>query len=143
MKQIKISLILAILLLAGIVYAQKKTIKTRDIQSVTTNLKVVNGNAKTYANPVIPGFNPDPSICKVGKDFYLVTSSFEYFPGVPVYHSTDLVNWEMIGHVLNRPSQLNLDSAKSSGGIFAPCIRYNKGTFYMVTTLVKNGGDFF
>jgi alpha-N-arabinofuranosidase len=142
MKQIRLSLLLAILLLAGTSSAQKKTIKTLDIQTVTTNSKVVNGTAKIYANPVISGFNPDPSICKVGKDFYLVTSSFEYFPGVPVYHSTDLVNWEMIGHVLDRPSQLNLDSAKSSGGIFAPCIRYNKGTFYMVTTLVKNGGDF-
>lgn len=100
-------------------------------------------SAKTYANPIISGFNPDPSICKAGKDYYLVTSSFEYFPGVPVYHSTDLVNWKMIGHVLDRPSQLNLDSVNSSGGIFAPCIRYNKGTFYMVTTLIgKGGGDF-
>ncbi len=106
------------------------------------------GNAEeiiknTFTNPVITGFNPDPSICKVGKDYYLVTSSFEYFPGVPVYHSTDLVNWEMIGHVLDRPSQLNLDECESSGGIYAPCIRYYKGIFYMVTTLIgKGGGDF-
>ena len=97
----------------------------------------------TYNNPIITGFNPDPSICKVGKDYYLVTSTFEYFPGVPVYHSTDLVNWEMIGHVMDRPSQLNLDGCESSGGIYAPCIRYNKGVFYMVTTLIgKGGGDF-
>jgi len=97
----------------------------------------------TYSNPIIPGFNPDPSICRVGKDFYLATSSFEYFPGVPIYHSTDLVNWEMIGHVLQRASQLNLDSAECSGGIYAPTIRYNQGTFYMVTTLVgKGGGNF-
>jgi len=59
-------------------------------------------NSTTYSNPIIPGFNPDPSICRVSDDFYLVTSSFEYFPGVPVYHSKDLVNWEMIGHVLSR-----------------------------------------
>lgn len=100
-------------------------------------------NNKTYANPIIPGFNPDPSICRVGKDFYLVTSSFEYFPGVPVYHSTDLVHWQMIGHALQRPSQLDLDGYEASAGIFAPTIRYDKGMFYMVTTLVsKGGGDF-
>lgn len=98
---------------------------------------------KTYSNPIITGFNPDPSICKVGKDYYLITSSFEYFPGVPVYHSTDLVNWTMIGHVLDRPSQLNLDSVNSSGGIFAPTIRYNNGTFYMITTLIGKGGGGF
>ncbi|SNR77943.1 alpha-N-arabinofuranosidase [Lutibacter agarilyticus] len=93
-------------------------------------------NENTFRNPIIPGFNPDPSICRVGDDFYLVTSSFEYFPGVPIYHSTDLVNWELIGHVLSRPSQLNLDTTKDSAGIYAPTIRYNNGTFYMVTTVV-------
>lgn len=92
---------------------------------------------KTYSNPIIPGFNPDPSICRAGEDFYVVTSSFEYFPGVPIYHSRDLVHWEMIGHVLNRPSQLNLDSMECCGGIYAPTIRYNKGTFYMITTLAN------
>lgn len=92
---------------------------------------------KTYSNPIIPGFNPDPSICRVGNDFYVVTSTFEYFPGVPVYHSKDLVHWEMIGHVLSRPSQLNLDSIACSGGIYAPTIRYNKGVFYMITTLAN------
>lgn len=142
MKRIRLSLLLAILLLAGTASAKIKTTKAHAVRTVTTDLKAVNGATNTYANPIIPGFNPDPSICKVGKDYYLVTSSFEYFPGVPVYHSTDLVNWKMIGHVLDRPSQLNLDSAKSSGGIYAPCIRYNKGTFYMVTTLTKGAGDF-
>ncbi len=97
------------------------------------------GDAKTFNNPVISGFNPDPSICKVGEDYYLVTSSFEYFPGVPVYHSRDLVNWEMIGHALHRPSQLNLDGLECLQGIFAPCIRHHKGTFYMVTTLIGRG----
>ena len=55
-----------------------------------------------FHNPIIPGYSPDPSICRVGKDYYLVNSTFEYFPGVPVYHSTNLVNWELIGHVLTR-----------------------------------------
>lgn len=90
----------------------------------------------TYTNPIIPGFNPDPSICRAGEDYYLVTSTFEYFPGVPVYHSKDLVNWRMISHVLNRPSQLDLDTINCSGGIYAPTIRYHNGTFYMITTLV-------
>src|ERR1700747_2403818 len=91
--------------------------------------------AKTYRNPILPGFYPDPSICRVGDDYYLVTSTFEYFPGVPVFHSRDLVHWRQIGHVLSRPSQLNLDNVPQSYGIFAPTLRYHDGTFYMITTL--------
>lgn len=87
-----------------------------------------------YSNPVIPGFYPDPSICRVDEDYYLVTSSFEYFPGVPIFHSRDLVNWRQIGHCLTRRSQLELQGTGSSGGIFAPTIRYHDGRFYMVTT---------
>lgn len=84
-------------------------------------------------NPILPGFNPDPSICRVGKDYYLATSSFEYFPGVPVYHSQDLVNWELIGHALTRPSQLNMRMVDPGAGIFAPTLRYWKGRWYMAT----------
>ncbi|MBN2174226.1 MAG: glycoside hydrolase family 43 protein, partial [Bacteroidales bacterium] len=97
---------------------------------------------RTYKNPVIPGFHPDPSICKSGDNFYLVTSSFEYFPGVPIFRSKDLVNWEKIGHCLTRPSQLNLDKCRASGGIYAPTIRYHDGTFYMITTNVSGKGNF-
>ncbi len=93
--------------------------------------------AQGYSNPVIPGFYPDPSICRVGDDYYLVNSTFEYFPGVPVWHSTNMVNWKQIGNVLSRPSQLNLTNAKPSNGIYAPTIRYHEGVFYMVTTLVN------
>ena len=93
-------------------------------------------------NPVIPGYHPDPSICRVGDDFYLVNSSFCSFPGVPIYHSKDLVNWELIGNVLNRESQLPLKGATSWLGIYAPTIRYHEGTYYMVTTNVGNGGNF-
>ena len=96
-----------------------------------------------YRNPIIPGFHPDPSICRVGSDFYLVTSSFEYFPGVPVFHSRDLVSWKQIGHCLTRKSQLPLEKARSSGGIYAPTIRYHDGRFYMVTTNVSHGGNFY
>lgn len=96
----------------------------------------------TFKNPIIEGFSPDPSVCAVGEDFYLVTSSFSYFPGVPIYHSRDMVNWHQIGNVLERESQLNLTEASSSRGIFAPTIRYHNGTFYMITTNVSYGGNF-
>ena len=93
-------------------------------------------------NPVIQGYHPDPSVCRVGDDFYLVNSSFHYFPGVPIYHSKDLVNWELIGNVLDRESQLPLKGANSWLGIYAPTIRYHEGTYYMITTNVGNGGNF-
>lgn len=96
-----------------------------------------------YANPVIPGFHPDPSICRVGDDYYLVTSTFEYFPGVPVFHSRDLVHWRKIGHCLTRESQLPLAGAGSSGGIYAPTIRHHNGRFYMATTNVSGIGNFY
>lgn len=95
-----------------------------------------------YLNPIIPGFNPDPSICRVGDDFYIVNSSFEFFPGVPVYHSKNLVNWDLIGHCLSRDSQVKLLGARASGGIYAPTIRYHDGIFYMTTTNVSYGGNF-
>ena len=96
-----------------------------------------------YRNPVIPGFYPDPSVCRAGDTYYLVCSSFQYYPGVPLFESRDLINWKQIGHVLTRPSQLPLQNADSVGGIYAPTIRYSDGTFYMVTTNVTNGGHFF
>lgn len=85
-------------------------------------------------NPILRGFYPDPSICRVGDDFYIVNSSFSFYPGVPVFHSRDLVNWEQIGHVLDRPSQLHVTYEMISAGIFAPTIRYHAGTYYMITT---------
>jgi alpha-N-arabinofuranosidase len=97
----------------------------------------------SYRNPVIPGFHPDPSVVRVGEWFYLVSSSFEFFPGVPVHRSRDLVHWERIGHVLTRDSQLPLAKAGPSRGIFAPTIRHHDGAFYMITTNVSQGGNFF
>lgn len=96
-----------------------------------------------FHNPIIPGFHPDPSICRVGEDYFLVNSSFAYFPGVPLFHSRDLVHWQQIGHCLTRPSQLPLSHSGPSGGIFAPTIRYHQGRFYMVTTNISGGGNFF
>ncbi len=100
-------------------------------------------NNMTFNNPIISGFYPDPSICRVGDDYYMVHSSFEYFPGVPISHSKDLVHWQQIGYCLSRESQLNLKKMRPSGGIYAPTIRYHKGTFYMVTTNVDGGGNFY
>lgn len=99
-------------------------------------------NRQGYQNPVIPGFHPDPSVCRVGDDFYLVNSSFQYFPGVPLFHSKDLIHWEQIGHCLTRASQVTLDGASAGGGIYAPTLRYNDGVFYMITTNVSNKGNF-
>jgi alpha-N-arabinofuranosidase len=92
--------------------------------------------ARQYINPIVAGFWPDPSICRKGDDFYLVNSTFGYFPGVPIFHSRDLVNWTPLGHVLNRPSQLDLAGLRHSRGIYAPAIEYNphNDTFYMITT---------
>lgn len=88
-------------------------------------------------NPVIPGFHPDPSVCRVGEDYYLATSTFEYFPGVPIFQSRDLVHWKPVGHALSGTDQLNLATARCDGGIFAPTLRYHDGLFYMVTTLTS------
>lgn len=93
-------------------------------------------------NPIMPGFYPDPSICRAKEDYYMVNSTFAYFPGVPVFHSKDLVNWEQIGSVLDRDSQVPLEGARISQGIFAPSIRFFRGRFYMITTNVSAGGNF-
>ena len=90
-----------------------------------------------YQNPILPGFHPDPSICRVGEDYYLATSTFEYFPGIPVYHSRDLVNWTHIGNALQQPEHFPLDSVADSGGVWAPTIRYHEGKFYITATLEK------
>jgi alpha-N-arabinofuranosidase len=90
-------------------------------------------------NPIIPGFYPDPSIIRVEKDFYIVTSSFEYFPAIPIWHSRDLIHWHQIGHVVTSKDQnLDLKDCNASGGVQAPTIRYNNGTFYVTSTRVKN-----
>lgn len=97
-----------------------------------------------YYNPILAGFYPDPSICRVGDTFYLVNSSFTFFPGVPLSISKDLVNWTSAGHVLDRDSQVPLQGQYVSGGIYAPAISYNKKnkTFYMITTNVGRGNFF-
>ena len=98
----------------------------------------------SYNNPIIPGSYPDPSICRVGNDYYIVNSSFEYFPGLPIHHSKDLVNWNLIGYGLHRDDQcsgeMNLVDVQTDGGIHAPSIRYHDGLFYIITTNVYSPG---
>lgn len=109
----------------------------RPIYGVAQGGKMINCH-----NPILPGFYPDPSICRVGKDYYLVNSSFSYVPAIPIFHSTNLVQWEQIGNVLERESQVCLENCEHSGGIYAPTIRYHKGTFYVITTNISAGGNF-
>lgn len=100
--------------------------------------------ANEFFNPVLAGFYPDPSICRKGDDYFLVNSSFVYYPGVPIFHSRDLASWRQIGYVLDRPSQLATESIRIDGGIYAPAITYNlhNDTFYMITTCVDGIGNF-
>ncbi len=95
-----------------------------------------------YRNPIFAGYYPDPSICRVGDDYYLINSSFAHFPGIPIHHSRDLVHWTQLGHVIDRPTQLNYDGLGISRGIFAPAISHHNGTFYVVCTMVDSGGNF-
>ena len=96
-----------------------------------------------FKNPILPGFYPDPSICRVGDTYYMVNSSFEWYPGLPIHRSKDLVNWEKIGHGLHRPDQIIYkDGLDNSNGIFAPTIRYHQGTYYIITTMVGQQGNF-
>jgi len=97
---------------------------------------------KNYRNPILTGFYPDPSIVQVGDDYYLVNSTFAYFPGLPVFHSRDLVNWTQIGNVIDRPSQVDFANLDVSSGLFAPAISYHDGTFYVLNTCVRCGGNF-
>lgn len=110
----------------------------------TDSLPVYQPN-RQFLNPILAGCYPDPSICRKGNDYYLVNSSFSYYPGIPIWHSTDLVHWKQIGHVLNRHSQLNLQKNRLNGGIYAPDIKYNpyNDTFYLVTTNCSGGGNFY
>jgi alpha-N-arabinofuranosidase len=115
----------------------------KQLLSFLVSLSAVVSVAQTnYKNPIIPGYHPDPSICRVGNDYYIVNSSFQYFPGVPISHSQDLIHWEQVGNVLDRESQLPLKGASSWLGIYAPTLRYYNGMWYMITTNVGNGGNF-
>jgi alpha-N-arabinofuranosidase len=105
---------------------------THGIQAQTT----------TFTNPILKGFYPDPSIVRVGADYYLINSTFSYFPGIPIMHSKDLKNWKQIGNVIDRPSQLDFMGEPMTRGLFAPAISYYKGVFYVTCTDIDNDGNF-
>lgn len=97
--------------------------------------------SETFHNPILSGFYPDPSICRVGEDYYMATSSFIYFPGIPIFHSRDLVHWEQLGHAIHRRDQLDYRSCEASLGLWAPTIRYHDGLFYVINTFVSEGRE--
>lgn len=121
--------------------AQVATFRSFSYQGQDERFDKQTDPAKEFLNPVLSGFSPDPAICRKGDTYYLVNSSFSFYPGVPIFTSKDLINWKQLGHVLDRPSQLPLKNQGVSGGIFAPAISYNEKnkTFYMITTNVGAG----
>ncbi len=99
--------------------------------------------AQSFTNPVLSGFYPDPSICRADDGYYLINSTFTYYPGLPIFYSRDLMNWKQIGYVLDRPEQLDLDGlAVTYTGLYAPTIRYHNGVFYVVCTNIGKIGNF-
>ena len=96
-----------------------------------------------FTNPILPGFYPDPSICRGENGYYMVNSTFGYFPGIPIFFSDDMVHWQQIGHALTRPSQLQIEGQNSSSrGTYAPTIEYHKGTYFITCTEVGNRGNY-
>jgi len=104
---------------------------------------ILHAQVTAYTNPVIRGFNPDPSICRVGEDYYAISSTSYIYPGIPVYHSKDLIHWKLIGHCLTRPEHYFLDKNNNKPEIYAGTLRYHNGIFYMITTDVAGGGNFY
>lgn len=150
MKVFKFSLTVLLVLFCLTVSASRKSKKHHANIPVfssftyTGNDKVYNDNplgSDEFYNPLMQGCYPDPSICRKGNDYFVVSSSFAMFPGVPIFHSNDLVNWKQVGHVLDRKSQLKVHDTGISEGVYAPTIRYNKynDTFYMITTQFAGG----
>ena len=121
--------------------------KLRIIKIFFLTLICINVSGQTapdnFKNPILSGFYPDPSICRVGETYYMVNSSFEWFPGLPIHKSKDLVNWKLIGYGLSKSTQINYpDGLGNSQGIFAPTIRHHNGTFYIICTMVGGNGNF-
>ncbi len=118
--------------------------RKKDFFNTVKEITNFGGEPETFDNPILPGYHPDPSICRVGEDYYLINSSFEWFPAIPIYHSRDLVNWELIGYGGTQENNFKLDhDAKDSGGIFAATIHYHDGLFYIITTNTGRQGNFY
>ncbi len=122
--------------------AAKATAVYAQLQYAGKTLETVHVGAGEYQNPILAGYYPDPSVLRVADDFYLVNSSFTHFPGLPIFHSTDLVNWVQIGNAINKPGPFDFDGLSVSRGIFAPDISFHNGSFYLMSTCVDCGGNF-
>ncbi|AMK16605.1 putative beta-xylosidase [Sphingobium sp. MI1205] len=118
------------------------TARFEDFRYEGRSMETVRLKPGQFRNPILSGYYPDPSITRVGNDYYLVNSSFSHFPGLPVFHSRDLVNWVQIGNAIDRPSQLNFEGRAISDGAFAPDISWHDGLFYIVNTCVRCGENF-
>lgn len=140
--KIPFCLSLALALTANSVVAQPTPVAFHSFSYAATDSGAAPLARGEYRNPILTGFFPDPSICQVGADYYLINSTFAYFPGIPILHSRDLVNWRQIGNVIHRPEQLPYDGLGVSRGIFAPAITHHDGTFYVVCTMIDAGGNF-
>lgn len=138
----KLKFLLPLLLTASATHAQSVAF---DWFEYTGHDRVFGQPLKTgeYRNPILAGYYPDPSVTRVGDRFYLVNSTFAHYPGIPVFESTDLVNWHQLGHVIDRPSQLSFEGLGTSKGVFAPAIAHHDGTFYVINTSVDGGGNFY
>lgn len=125
----------------------KKNLKQSSLLMAILFCSIFLGNSQeipsTFNNPILSGYHPDPSITRVGDDYYMVNSTFIWYPGIPIYHSKDLVNWELIGHGIDRIDQLNFDGLKDKFGVFAVTIRHYNDTFYLITTCVGCEGNFY
>lgn len=122
--------------------ADVPTVHFREFTYLGDTADGVHAMPGSYRNPILAGFYPDPSVCRVGEDYYLINSSFAYFPGIPIFRSRDLVHWTQLGHVISRQEQLKYEGLGVSRGIFAPAISYRDGTFYVVCTMVDAGENF-
>lgn len=109
-----------------------------NLWSFSQSFTNADGEQQKIVNPILRGFNPDPSIVRVGDDYYIATSMFEWFPGLQIHHSKDLVNWQLLTHPLTRKSQLDMAGNAGSGGVWAPCLSYDDGLFYLVYSNVRN-----
>lgn len=146
-QQVSVLLIITIFLSSAYAQQSKRELKSAPLFSEFTyrgNDRLYTDNplqADEFYSPILQGCYPDPSITRKGDDYYVVSSSFAMFPGVPIFHSKDLVNWKQIGHVLDRTSQLKVENSGISAGIYAPDIKYNpyNDTFYMITTQFSGG----
>jgi len=128
--------------MAGLLQAQAQPVNFNWFEYSGQDAGAPKAGAGEYHNPILAGFYPDPSICRVGEDYYLINSTFAYFPGIPVFHSRDLVNWQQVGNVIHRPNQLRYHHLGVSEAIFAPTLRHHNGVFYVICTMVGAEGNF-